>query len=92
MMYQINLLKYSCVHDFDQDVLWTQLKENCLLQTKVSFPKADKLESNIFFINCNSRELHLYWTLLGKVSSHRKEIQEAKENLCTLCNSLSGLS
>ena len=88
MTYQINLLKYLSVHDFDQDVLWIELKENCSLQTKISFPKADKLESNIFFINCNSRELHLYWTLLEKVSRHGKEIQEAQENLCILCNLL----
>lgn len=92
MTYQINLLKYLCVRDSDQGVLWIQLEENCLLQTKPSFSKADNLQSNIFFIYCNSRELHLYRTPLEKVSRHAKEIQEAQENLCILYNLLSGLS
>lgn len=91
MMHQINPLKYLHVHDVDPEVLRAQIKENCLLQTKNSFAKAAKLGSNIFCNSCNSRELHLYWTLLEKSHQAQKEIREA-EGIYVFYHLLPGLS
>lgn len=83
-MYPINLLKYLHVHDVDPEVLWAQIEENCLLQTKNSFAKAAKLGSNIFCNSCNSRELHLDWTLLEKVIRHGKKSGKLREFMCSI--------
>lgn len=83
MTQQIHLLKHLHVDDWDQDALWTQLKENCSLQTKLSFSEAGKWEGKAWFISWDSRS-YAYTGHCWEVSRHQKEIQGAQENLCIL--------